>query len=275
MRISLVTISFNQARFLERAITSVIEQDCPGLEYIVVDPGSSDGSRSIIEKYRDRIDHVVFDPDDGPADGLNHGFERATGDIFGFLNADDWLEPGALSGVLKKFQRLPDIDVIAGHGWLVDENGERIRRKYSNVFTPWRYLHQGAYLLQQSTFFRSSAFRKTDGFNGKNLSCWDGELWLDLAYAGCRFKTVNEFWSSFRIYGTSTTGSVAQGGSQRELYRNDRMRLYREATGRKPSGLPFRSQQVLAWTLKFLLNPTASIYRIASLFDARSRQSPI
>lgn len=275
MRISLVTLSFNQARFLEKAITSVIDQDCPELEYIVVDPGSTDGSRTIIERYRDRIDHLVYETDSGPADGLNHGFAHATGDIFGFLNADDWLEPGALLAVAEKFAQFPDVDVIAGHGWLVDEDGKCIRRKYSNSFTAWRYLHQGAYLLQQSTFFRSTAFRKTSGFNDKNLSCWDGELWLDLAYAGCRFKTVNEFWSSFRVYETSITGSVAQGGQHRDLYRRDRNRMYREATGRLPTGLPFRALQILAWTLKCLLNPTASIGRIISFFDARSRRSPI
>lgn len=275
MRISLVTISLNQADFLEEAITSVIDQKYPGLEYIVVDPGSSDGSRSLIERYRDRIDHLVYDPDDGPADGLNHGFDRATGDIFGFLNADDRLEPGALRAVEEKFRQFPDVDVIAGHGWLVDEDGRRIRRKYSNAFTPWRYLHQGAYLFQQSTFFRSSAFRKAGGFNEGNLSCWDGELWLDLAYAGSRFKTVNEFWSSFRVYGTSTTGSVARGGPHRDIYRRDRRRMYREATGRLPSGPVFRSQQALAWGLKCFSNPIASFRRIASFFDARSRQSPI
>jgi len=88
MRVSIVTISYNQARFLEQAIRSVINQDYPDIEYIVVDPGSTDGSRGIIEKYQNRIDKIIFDPDEGPADGLNKGFAHATGDIFGFINAD-------------------------------------------------------------------------------------------------------------------------------------------------------------------------------------------
>lgn len=275
MRISIVTISFNQARFLERAITSVISQEMPDIEYIVVDPGSSDDSRNIIKRYSSHIDHLVYEPDDGPADGLNHGFARASGDIFGFLNADDWIEPGALRSVVEQFERYPDAEVIAGHGWLVDEDGQRIRRKYSNPFTAWRYLHQGAYLLQQSTFFRASAFNKIGGFNEKNRSCWDGELWLNFALAACRFQIVNEFWSSFRVYGTSITGSVSQGGQHSELYRRDRNRMYRAATGRLPSGLSFRAQQFLATLMRFVSSPAASTHRVISLFDARSRRSPI
>ena len=95
MRVSIVTISFNQAEFLERAIRSVIEQDYPDVEYIVVDPGSTDGSREIIEKYRSRISKVILEPDTGPANGLNKGFAAATGEIFGYINADDAFLPKA------------------------------------------------------------------------------------------------------------------------------------------------------------------------------------
>ena len=93
MKISIVTVSFNQADYLEQAIRSVVEQDYSDIEYIVVDAGSTDGSREIIE--RDRIATVVFEPDREPADGLNKGFARATGDIFGYINADDAYLPGA------------------------------------------------------------------------------------------------------------------------------------------------------------------------------------
>jgi len=94
MKFSIVTISYNQAQFLEKAILSVLNQEGVGLEYIVVDPGSTDGSREIIERYRDRFGHVVFEKDHGPADGLNKGFQYATGDVYGYLNSDDVLLPG-------------------------------------------------------------------------------------------------------------------------------------------------------------------------------------
>jgi glycosyltransferase involved in cell wall biosynthesis len=100
-RISIVTISLNQRAFLATAIESVLSQDYGNLEYIVVDPGSTDGSRRVIVGYADRIDHVVFERDGGAAEGLNNGFRHATGDLYGFLNADDVLLPGALKAVAE------------------------------------------------------------------------------------------------------------------------------------------------------------------------------
>ena len=94
MKLSIVTISFNQADYLEEAMVSILEQDYDDIEYIIVDAGSTDGSRDIIERYRDRIAVVVLEPDEGPADGLNKGFARASGDIYGYLNADDAFLPG-------------------------------------------------------------------------------------------------------------------------------------------------------------------------------------
>lgn len=125
MKISIVTISFNQTCFLEEAICSVLEQGYPNVEYIVVDPGSTDGSREIIERYSDRIDKVIFEPDEGPADGLNKGFAHASGDVFGFLNSDDVLEPGALSGAARYFEARPEVDVVSGHSWIIDEEGRK------------------------------------------------------------------------------------------------------------------------------------------------------
>src|SRR4029077_1447448 len=114
-RVSIVTISFNQGKFLERAIRSVLEQDYEDIEYIVVDPGSTDRSREIIERYRSRISRVILDPDKGPADGLNKGFAVASGDIYGYINADDAYLPGAITKAIASFQARPQADVIYAH----------------------------------------------------------------------------------------------------------------------------------------------------------------
>ena len=87
MKFSVVTISFNQRQYLDEALCSVLTQDYPAIEYIVVDPGSTDGSRELIESFANRLARVVFEPDQGAADGLNKGFQHASGDIFGFLNS--------------------------------------------------------------------------------------------------------------------------------------------------------------------------------------------
>ncbi|MBL6934962.1 MAG: glycosyltransferase [Alphaproteobacteria bacterium] len=229
MKISIVTISLNQASFLERAIRSVIEQDYDDVEYIVVDPGSTDGSRDIIESYRDHIAHVVYEPDKGPADGLNNGFSHASGDVCGYLNADDAFLPEAFSAAAEAFRLDPAADVVSAHGYITDEGASVRRRFRSSHFDPWRYVFGGAVLVQQSTFFRRQAFLDVGGFNPDNSTCWDGELMLDMALADKKFVLVNEYWSVFRIYDESISGS--QRMYQESLRNWDR--LFEKVMGRK------------------------------------------
>ncbi len=275
MKVSIVTLSFNQGQFLETAIRSVVEQEKVDLDYILVDPGSTDDSRSIIESYRDRISEVVLERDDGPADGLNKGFERASGDIYGFLNADDVLKPGALAGVVQAFHDHPEADIISGHGHLIDAEGQPIRRMYTDRFSLWGYLYGGVVLLQQSTFFRARAFDVAGGFNSDNRTCWDGELWLDMALAGKRFFRVNKFWSAFRVYESSITGSIANNGDHRAAYERDRRRMFLKARGRLPGGLRDKGQWLAARAVKWGTNPVALSARLASLLSSKARRSPV
>src|ERR1700729_2290269 len=127
MKFSVVTISFNQRQYVEEALGSVLTQDYPAIEYIVVDPGSTDGSRELIEAFRNQLASVVFEPDRGAAEGLNKGFALATGDIFGFLNSDDVLLPGTMRSVAEAFAQNPDCDIVMGNGFTIDAHGKRIR----------------------------------------------------------------------------------------------------------------------------------------------------
>ena len=232
MRISIVTISYNQAKFLEQAICSVINQDYPDLEYIVVDPGSTDGSREIIEKYRDRIDKIIFDPDEGPADGLNKGFAHATGEVFGFINADDALLPKALQKVASVFEKNPEVDVVTGHIYKVDEHLHLIRRLRATPYSPYLYVYGGAQITQQGTFFNKQAYNKTAGFNKKNKTSWDGELLLDIGLAGGKFFVLDEHLALFRVYNDSISGS----GRLEAAYAEDCKRYFQKVVGR-----PYRS----------------------------------
>lgn len=207
MKLSIVTISFNQAEYLERAMLSVLDQNYDDVEYIVVDAGSSDGSRDIIERYRDRIAHIVMEPDEGPADGLNKGFALASGDICGYLNADDEFLPGAFRQAMECFRNQPEVDVICGHGYLVDASGTPYRRFRSDLFDARRYALGGVTVMQQSTFFRRAAFAAVGGFNAGNETSWDGELMLEMSLAGMRFAVADHYWSIFRIHPVSISGS--------------------------------------------------------------------
>lgn len=206
LKLSIVTISFNQAEYLEEAIESVLSQDYPSIEYIVVDPGSSDQSRNIIERYRDRITKIVYEPDNGPAEGLNHGFSHATGDVFAYLNADDVLLPGTVSSAMKVLED-SSVAVVYGDGYFIDSQGKILRRCFSNTYSVWRYALGGAIIMQQSSFWRADWFRRIGGFNLENRTWWDGEFFFKVALAGGKLKHVRKYWSYFRIHGESITGS--------------------------------------------------------------------
>ena len=221
--ISIVTISYNQAPYLERCIQSVISQKTDNVEYIVLDPGSSDGSRDIIAKYAGKIDKIIFEPDSGPADALNKGFALARGDIFGFLNSDDIFYPDALSTVQAYFEEHPDIDVVSGHSFIIDAHDRKLRRMFSDKYDLRAVAYRSCYLVQAATFFRRNRFLKTHGFNIQNKLSWDGELWVELALAGARFAVIEKMLAGYRVY----PGSLTAAGA------NERWAAYADAIFKK------------------------------------------
>lgn len=258
MRISIVTISYNQAAFLERAMRSVLDQDYPDIEYILVDPGSTDGSRALIERYRHRLSRVIFDPDDGPADGLNHGLAAATGEIFAFLNADDRLLPGAIRTVMAEFQAHRDVDVLYGHGRIEDLRcGRDWSVRATAPVTPWLLAHGGVFLLQQASFYRIAAVRAAGGFNPANRICWDGELWAELLMSGRRFRLLPAELAVFTRHAAAITGTDLH----HDRFLADWARISWRLTGRGPHWLD-PIQRLAARCLKWACNPVALALRL-------------
>jgi len=259
MKISIVTISFNQAQFLEQAILSVINQDYLDIEYIVVDPGSTDGSREIIERYRTKIAQIVYEPDAGPADGLNKGFSQASGEILGFINADDALLPGALRKISKYFERNPQIDIVCGSGFIVDADGSVVTRIIPTRFSKRLFTYGAVTFFQQGTFFRRDAFLEAKGFNNENRTCWDGELLLDMAINERTFGILYEHLALFRIHESSISGS----GRLNEVYMNDCNRLFNKAKGRDMNTIDRLLMQIYRIE-KWFSNPRFTFLRILS-----------
>jgi glycosyltransferase involved in cell wall biosynthesis len=256
-KVSIVTISFNQAEFLEAAILSVISQSYPNIEYILIDAGSTDGSRDIIERYRHQIARVVFEGDNGPADGLNKGFRIATGEIFGFLNSDDVLLPNALASACSYLAAHPEVDIVSGHAYITDVQGQLVRKSHSDRFDRIATAYGSAVLMQQSTFFRREIFSETAGFNVANRVAWDGELYIAMSEAGARFATVNEFWSEFRLHNQSITSSMRLD----QLFRQYRQEIFKRIMGRDFAlydYVPFLYYRIR----KHLANPSGLIERL-------------
>jgi glycosyltransferase involved in cell wall biosynthesis len=229
VKISIVTLSFNQRAYLEEALESVLSQGYPDLEYIVVDPGSTDGSRERILSYGSRIAVKIFEPDRGAAEGLNKGFGNATGDVFGFLNADDILFPGSLNRVAEFFRNHPECDMVMGNGYKIDGQGNRTRHYVARNFSVRRFFYGGTQWLQQSTFFKASIFDRSQGFNIANRTSWDGELFLKIADIGAKIGYIDADLGGFRIHDESISGS----GRLNNQYLEDRRRMFRQLTGRE------------------------------------------
>jgi glycosyltransferase involved in cell wall biosynthesis len=204
---SIASISYNQAAFLNETINSVLSQSFSDYEYIVQDPGSTDASRKIISSYSQRL-IPSFEPDEGPADGLNRAFARATGRYYLFLNSDDILLPGSL----EKFYRwisheCHQYDVFSGACSVVDSSGEHLRYAYSDKMNLRMAAYGQSILIQPSTVVSAQAFKAVGGFNVNNCSNWDGELFIDIALKGYRFARSFAVFSCYRIHPSSITGS--------------------------------------------------------------------
>ncbi len=204
--VSIVTPSFNSGEFLEQAIQSVISQDYPYLEHIIVDGGSTDNTLAILQRYGAPV-AWVSEPDRGQADAINKGFRRARGDIIGWLNADDSYQPGAITSAVAHLQAQPQVDLVYGGYDFVDADGSLLRRHTAPEFSLKRLFYGDAIIPQTSMFFRRYLIDIVGGVKPDLHYVMDWEFVFRLA----RRFTVNrvaETWANFRI--TSGTKSVQQ-----------------------------------------------------------------
>ncbi|MHC1783419.1 MAG: glycosyltransferase family 2 protein [Anaerolineaceae bacterium] len=205
MLISIVTPSFNQAKFLEETMLSVLNQQGVEIEYIVVDGGSSDGSREIIEKYAGRLAWWVSEKDRGQTDAINKGFSRATGEILAWLNSDDIYQPGAVKAAVDYLANNPDIGMVYGDANFIDAEGREIGRFPADQ-TDYQKLRRGyVHIPQQAAFFRAELWRKVAPLDPSFFFAMDYDLWTRLARIS-RFKYLpGSLWASFRLHGAGKT----------------------------------------------------------------------
>ena len=173
--IALVTPSYQQGRYLESTIQSILAQDYPKLEYAVVDGGSGDESPEIIERYRSQLTFAVSERDEGHVDAIDKGFARISGEIMAYVNSDDLLEPGALGFVGDFFSRHPNIDAIYGHRVIIDEAGKEIGRWVSPRYN-LSLLRIVDYIPQETLFWRRSIYEKVGGLDRKWFFAMDWDL---------------------------------------------------------------------------------------------------
>ncbi|NTW59801.1 MAG: glycosyltransferase [Nitrospirae bacterium] len=221
LKISIITPSFNQAPFIERTIRSVLDQNYPSLEYIVMDGGSQDGTIDILKKYEDRL-KWVSQKDEGQADAINKGLRMATGDVVAYLNSDDTYEQGALARVAGYFLAHPEARWLTGRCRIIDESDQEVRR----LITAYKdfLLRRFSYSLllvtnpisQPATFLRRQVIDELGVFDKNEHFVMDYDYWLRI---GKRYPLVvlDDCLASFRVYTTSKTSSSYLRSFREEL----------------------------------------------------------
>jgi hypothetical protein len=223
LRISLVTPSFNQAKYLGACIQSVLESNHPNIQYVVQDGGSNDGSREIIQRHETRLHAWHSGPDLGQTDAINQGFQKTAGephDIMGWLNSDDLHRPGALSFVADYFATHPEVDVLYGDRILINHEGEEIGRWYLPSHSD-TVLKLNDFVPQETLFWRRSLWDKVGGLSGEFKFAMDWDLLLRFQAAGARIVHVPEFFACFRIHDAQKTSAQMESIGQQEI---DRLR---------------------------------------------------
>jgi glycosyltransferase involved in cell wall biosynthesis len=199
-RISVVVPSFNQAKYLELTLCSILDQNYPGLELIVIDGGSKDESPEIIRKYEQHMKFWCSEPDGGHPEGLIKGFSHATGEILCFLNSDDLFEPGALREVGEYFHKHPDVDVVYGDALWIDADGKSLRRQKEIPFNRFIWMYTYNYIPGMSTFWRRTIYDRVGGITVTYRLSFDADLWIRFSDAHGKIKHVARQWSGMRFY---------------------------------------------------------------------------
>ena len=209
--VSIVTPSFNQARYIEATIRSVLMQEYPRIEYLVVDGGSSDGTVDIIRKYASRdgftpsIHWWVSEKDKGQTDAINKGFARATGDILAWINSDDTYEPGAVAAAVQYLVEHPEAGMVYGDCNFIDEDGNVIG-KFAARQTDYKKLRRGyVHIPQQTMFFRANYWQELGPLDPSFYFAMDYDLWVRIAKHAPIQYLPGQTWANFRIHTSSKT----------------------------------------------------------------------
>jgi len=231
-KISIITPSFNQGRYIERTIRSVLEQEYPNLEYIVVDGGSTDETIGILKRYGSRL-RWISEKDEGQSDAINKGIRMSTGDIIAYLNSDDMYEKEALNRVADFFRDNPSKMWLLGRCRIIDENDREVRRAITFYKNFWlnRYSYNTLlitnFISQPAVFLRRGLIEELGLFNVAHHRVMDYEYWLK---AGRKYSPgiINEYLAKFRVHSSSKTSSSFWNTFREELevsrkYSNSRM----------------------------------------------------
>ena len=217
--ISIITPSYNQAEFIEATLQSVLQQRYPHIEYIVVDGLSTDGTTSILEKYRHQLSHLIIEKDKGQTDAINKGFKLAKGELVGWINSDDILYEDCVERIVQLYEQHKEQGVIFYN------NVNDMLDRAGNVTQTYN---------QQGSFYKRSVVEKVGYLNDRIQYCMDLDLWLKLLQHGSiHYLNIDKPTAGFRRWEaakTSTGGIQFLNDIQNVLQQNKYNRFSRNAS---------------------------------------------
>lgn len=208
-KISVITPSYNQAEFLERTIRSVLDQNYPNLEYIVIDGGSTDESVDIIRRYADRIAYWVSEPDSGQSNAINKGLRVATGEWVGWQNSDDIYYPGVFDDLARTARLRPDVDLVIGNINLIDRDDRVLRDVHYVKPSFGALLAEGMVLTNQAAFWRRGVHQEIGWLDESLHYSFDYEWFLRLT-ENHKGTCVNKIWGGYRLHDATKTSTQNQ-----------------------------------------------------------------
>ncbi len=215
--ISIIVPSFNQGKFIGQTLESIVGQEYPNLELIIVDGGSSDESVNVIREYASHIKWWVSEPDDGQANAINKGMSRATGEILAWLNSDDCLMPGALFRVAAQFMASYDTEVVYGHRVLINEMGEDVGKWVMPGHRKF-ILTYADFIPQETMFWRTGLWQKVGGKLDESFRfAMDWELIRRFLDADAKFKLIPAFLGQFRMHDLQKTNANIETDGFKEM----------------------------------------------------------
>lgn len=236
-RFSIVTPSFNQARWLEETISSVVTQEHVACDYIVQDGGSRDQSVAIIQRHSARIASWESRPDAGQSDAIARAFARTAGqpgDVMAWINSDDFYLPGALAYVARYFARHPEVDVVYGHRIVVDSDSREINRWFLPPHDD-DILRLNDFVPQETLFWRRRIWDRAGGIDPSFQFAMDWDLLLRFQAAGARIVRLPAFLACFRVHSEQKSSAQIRDIGQREI----------DALRRRTFGRPVSPQELL------------------------------
>jgi glycosyltransferase involved in cell wall biosynthesis len=214
-KFSIVTCSYQQGRYLEAAIRSVLDQEYANLEYIIHDGGSTDDSVDILSRYDDANIHWHSAPDGGQTDALASGMDRTTGELMGWLCSDDLLLPGALNAVAAFFGEHPNVDAVYGDALWIGAKGEFLKPKKEIEFNRFIFHYDHNYIPQPSMFWRRRLYDKVGGLNRKFNLAMDADLW-DRFSQVTQIAHLPRYLSCMRYYPEQKTRALRAEGARED-----------------------------------------------------------